>query len=58
MTLSLLILAVIVVLATCPLIPYHWRITDFVAILPMATVAGSHFLLPLALNPALMTFSW
>ncbi|CAK7566161.1 MAG: hypothetical protein SEPTF4163_004097 [Sporothrix epigloea] len=48
----------IVVMAVAPIVPYNWRITDFVAILPMATVAASHFLLPLVLNPALMTFSW
>ncbi|OAA60262.1 Glycosyl transferase, family 2 [Niveomyces insectorum RCEF 264] len=47
-----------VILATAPFVPVYWRITDFVAILPMATVAVSHLLLPLALNPALMTFSW
>ncbi|CAK7274146.1 hypothetical protein SEPCBS57363_006779 [Sporothrix epigloea] len=51
-------LAGIVVMAVAPFVPYSWRITDFVAILPMATVAASHFLLPLVLNPALMTFSW
>lgn len=39
-------------------IPYDWQIKDFVAILPMATVAGSHLLLPIVLNPGLMTFSW
>jgi hypothetical protein len=39
-------------------IPYDWLITDFVAILPLATVASSHLLLPIALNPSLMTFSW
>ncbi|KAK4445344.1 glycosyltransferase family 2 protein [Podospora aff. communis PSN243] len=47
-----------IILAVAPFIPYSWHIRDFVAILPMATVAGSHLLLPLALNPALMTFSW
>ncbi|TLD18431.1 hypothetical protein PspLS_10083 [Pyricularia sp. CBS 133598] len=47
-----------VILAVAPFVPHDWRITDFVAILPMATIAASHFLLPLALNPALMTFSW
>jgi hypothetical protein len=51
-------IAGMVILAVAPFIPYSWHITDFVAILPMATVAGSHLLLPLALNPALMTFSW
>jgi hypothetical protein len=58
MIFSALFIAAIVILAIGPFVPYDWRITDFVAILPMATVASSHFLLPLALNPALMTFSW
>ncbi|KAI9786304.1 MAG: hypothetical protein M1816_008045 [Peltula sp. TS41687] len=47
-----------IVLATGTFIPPDWRITDFVAILPMATVTVSHLLLPIALNPALMTFSF
>ncbi|EHL00808.1 putative Glucans biosynthesis glucosyltransferase H [Glarea lozoyensis 74030] len=47
----------IIILATADFVPYDWRIKDFVAILPMATVTASHLLLPLALNPALMTFS-
>ncbi|KAL2192596.1 glycosyl transferase family group 2-domain-containing protein [Corynascus similis CBS 632.67] len=51
-------IAGMVILAIAPFIPYSWHITDFVAILPMATVAASHLLLPLVLNPALMTFSW
>lgn len=58
MLFSLLFIAGMVILAVAPFVPVQWRITDFVAILPMATVATSHFLLPLALNPALMTFSW
>lgn len=51
-------IAGMVVLATGSYVPYSWRVTDFVAILPMATVTGSHLLLPIVLNPALMTFSW
>jgi hypothetical protein len=47
-----------IIMAKASFVPYDWRITDFVAILPMATVSASHLLLPLALNPALMTFSW
>ncbi|ORY18874.1 glycosyl transferase family group 2-domain-containing protein [Clohesyomyces aquaticus] len=47
-----------IVLATASSIPPSWHITDFVAILPMATVTVSHLLLPIVLNPALMTFSW
>lgn len=58
MVFSLVFIAGMIILAVAPFVPYDWRIKDFVAILPMATVASSHFLLPLALNPALMTFSW
>lgn len=39
-------------------VPPDWQIKDFVAILPMSTVTVSHMLLPIVLNPALMTFSW
>lgn len=55
---STLAIAAITILATGPFVPHDWRIKDFVAILPMATVAGSHMLLPIVLNPALMTFQW
>ncbi|KAK0726203.1 glycosyl transferase family group 2-domain-containing protein [Apiosordaria backusii] len=58
MLFATLFIAGMIILAVAPFIPYSWHITDFVAILPMATVAASHLLLPLALNPALMTFSW
>lgn len=47
-----------IVMAQAPFIPWSWEITNFVAILPMATIVASHMLLPIALNPALMTFSW
>ncbi|KAI1109503.1 glycosyl transferase family group 2-domain-containing protein [Nemania sp. NC0429] len=55
---SLFFITAIIILAVAPFVPLDWRIKDFVAILPMATVATSHLLLPIALNPALMTFSW
>lgn len=55
---SILAIVAMIVLATAPFVPHSWVIKDFVAILPMATVAGSHLLLPIALNPALMTFQW
>lgn len=58
MIFSITAIAGMVILAIAPFVPYDWKIVDFVAILPMATVAASHLLLPLALNPALMTFSW
>lgn len=38
--------------------PFSWRIEFFTAIWPLATVLGSHFLLPIALNPSLMLFTW
>lgn len=47
-----------ILLATATFIPPDWQVKDFVAILPMCTVTVSHMLLPIVLNPALMTFSW
>jgi hypothetical protein len=38
--------------------PWNWRIDTFVAIYPLATVVFSHFALPVALNPALILFTW
>ena len=55
---SLFSIVAMIVLATATFIPPDWMIKDFVAILPMATVTASHMLLPIVLNPALMTFSW
>ncbi|KAI5809921.1 glycosyl transferase family group 2-domain-containing protein [Peziza echinospora] len=55
---STITIAGMIILATAEYIPYSWMITDFVAILPMATVSASHMLLPIVLNPALMTFQW
>ncbi|OWP06779.1 hypothetical protein B2J93_8836 [Marssonina coronariae] len=49
---------VMIVLAVADFIPYYWRIKSFVAIYPLAIVVASHFALPIALNPALMTFTW
>ncbi|CAL3964384.1 unnamed protein product [Diplocarpon coronariae] len=57
MVFSIIGIAGMIVLST-NMVPLDWQITDFVAILPMATITASHLLLPLALNPALMTFSW
>ncbi len=60
MAFALISIAMMVALGTGlgGIVPYDWMITDFVAILPMATVAGSHLLLPIALNPGLMRFSY
>jgi hypothetical protein len=54
---SIITVTGIIVLAIGPFVPYDWRIFDFVAAIPMFTIAVNHLLLPLALNPALMTFS-
>ena len=40
------------------IVPWQWRITEFVAIYPLCTVVVGHFFLPIALNPALMMFTW
>ncbi|KAH7037098.1 glycosyl transferase family group 2-domain-containing protein [Microdochium trichocladiopsis] len=58
MLFSCTFIAIMIIFAKAPFIPYDWRITDFVAILPMSTVVASHLLLPIALNPAIMVFSW
>lgn len=58
MAFSFALMVGMVLLAVAPFVPRDWRITDFVAILPLATVAISHFLLPLALNPDLMKLSF
>jgi len=39
-------------------VPYFWRIDIFIAVFPLSTVVVSHFMLPIALNPNLMLFTW
>jgi len=39
-------------------VPWMWRIDIFIAIFPLAIVVGSHFMLPIVLNPNLMLFTW
>lgn len=58
MIFSLAFVVAMIILAVAPFVPWGWHITDFVAILPMSSVVASHMLLPIALNPALMIFSW
>lgn len=55
---SMLGIAAMVVLSLAPFVPVGWRIIDFVALFPMGIVWGSHLLLPVVLNPALMTFTF
>jgi hypothetical protein len=40
------------------MVPYHWRIEFFTPVWPLATIVTSHLLLPIALNPGLMLFTW
>ena len=46
----------IVALAT--IAPPFWRINTFIAIFPISNILFSHFMLPIALNPNLMLFTW
>jgi hypothetical protein len=54
----LLMIAAMIIMARAQFIPWSWDITQFVAIFPLAMMCGCHLLLPIALNPGLMTFSW
>ena len=38
--------------------PVFWRITEFTAIFPLSAVVFTHVMLPIALNPSLMLFTW
>lgn len=38
--------------------PPLWRITTFIAIFPLAQILFAHIMLPIALNPSLMMFTW
>lgn len=48
--------ALMVVMAI--VVPWMWRITIFIAVFPLATVVGGHFMMPIVLNPNLMLFTW
>jgi membrane glycosyltransferase len=39
-------------------VPDFWRIEMRIAVLPLSMVTFSHFMLPIALNPNLMLFTW
>ncbi|MCJ1395005.1 hypothetical protein MMC18_007886 [Xylographa bjoerkii] len=38
--------------------PPFWQINFFIAIFPIGTIIFSHLMLPIALNPSLMLFTW
>ncbi|KAF2157309.1 hypothetical protein K461DRAFT_218615 [Myriangium duriaei CBS 260.36] len=58
MAFALFGIVAMVFFATASFLPQGWQIDSFVAIVPMVTVTASHLLLPVALNPALMTFTF
>ena len=47
-----------IMIAFSSLVPSIWRIDDFVAIWPLTVMTFSHCMLPIALNPNLMLFTW
>jgi hypothetical protein len=55
---NMLTIVAMIIMATVDFLPWSWNITQFIAIFPLATLCGSHLLLPIALNPDLMTFSF
>jgi cellulose synthase/poly-beta-1,6-N-acetylglucosamine synthase-like glycosyltransferase len=54
----LLIISGIMVMAYGTFIPWSYNITELFAIFPLVLMAACHLLLPIALNPEMMTFSW
>ena len=58
MSFSVMMVAGLVILAEGSFVPYLWQIHQLKAIVPVSSLVTCHMLLPLALNPALMTFSW
>lgn len=52
------LIVAMVVMAVAPFIPWSYNIDHFIAIWPLAWMAAAHLLLPIALNPEMMTFSW
>ena len=58
MTFSIVMTAGMVVMAEGSFVPYSWQIHQLEAIVPMSSLVVGHMLLPLALNPGLMTFAW
>ena len=51
-------IAGMIVLSMADFVPYDWRIQNIVAIVPLCSLVAGHLLLPLALNPGLMTFAF
>ena len=51
-------IAGMIILNQASFVPYDWKINNDVAMIPLASLVFGHLLLPLALNPGLMTFAF
>lgn len=58
MTFSIICLAGLIIISKSSFVPYSWHIDQLEAIVPLSSLVFSHMLLPIALNPGLMTFAW
>jgi len=58
MSYSLFMILAIIVMANATFIPWSWNIDIFIAIFPITMLCTCHLLVPIALNPGLMTFFW
>lgn len=55
---SIIMVAGMIIMSIAPFVPYGWHINQLESIVPMTSLVTAHILLPLALNPGLMTFAW
>jgi hypothetical protein len=58
MSFSIICLAGLIIMSKASFIPYSYHIDQLEAIVPLSSLVFSHMLLPIALNPGLMTFAW
>ncbi len=52
------ILCTVTVICGATVFPGDWKITHFQPIFPLCTIIVGHFLMPILLNPGLMTFKF
>ncbi|RMZ88564.1 hypothetical protein DV736_g4198, partial [Chaetothyriales sp. CBS 134916] len=57
-TVCILMIATMIIMARASFVPYSWHITQLSPLAPLCSMVAAHILLPLALNPGLMTFAW
>lgn len=55
---SVVMIAAMIFFSVSPYVPWSWQINQLEALIPLASLVFSHFLLPLALNPGIMVFAW